>query len=124
MAKKEKVMLYVTIALVLFLVGKTLYFDEVKVSGDALKFKQFVEKSVEENEKYNNFFKRHNLIDYKVVSIKKIKESGKSRIMYLNEENKYVEGIIAGEYQGKVRGYFLHIYPYKEFKVKSNWIKE
>ncbi|QEK11147.1 hypothetical protein FQB35_01525 [Crassaminicella thermophila] len=124
MTKREKNMLYIIILLFIVLITKSLFLDEIEVKGDALKFKQFVEKSVDEEKKYNGLLKKWGLVSYKVVDVKKTKKDGFSTILYCGEDGKTCKEIkIAGEYQGKVRGYFLYLFPYKEFKVKSNWKK-
>ncbi|PAB57560.1 hypothetical protein [Anaeromicrobium sediminis] len=119
MSKREKIMLYVTILLTVVLVGKSLFFDEVKVSGDELKVKKFVELAVKENPKYNNFFARKNIVTYKVTSISKVSEEGTSHIGYMGND-KYIEADVDGKYRVKVTGYFLRILPFKKFSVESN----
>ncbi|WP_053955625.1 hypothetical protein [Inediibacterium massiliense] len=118
MTKREKYMLYVIPVLFVVLICKSLFLDEVKVSGDALQFKNFVETIVENDKRYNGPFKEIGIAHYKVVSIKKIKDTGTSVISNGKENIK-----IAGAYEGKVRGYLLYIFPYKEFRIKSNWKK-
>lgn len=119
MGKKEKIYLYITLLLGAVLVVKSLFLDEVKdLKGDELKVKQFVEKAVDEH--YGGFFKEKNIVGYRVVGIKKVSDEGESRIEYYDpEEKQYVQGEIQGKYQAKVRAYFLHIIPYKEFKVAT-----
>ncbi|KXG74806.1 hypothetical protein [Thermotalea metallivorans] len=119
MEKKEKIYLYITLFLAMVLIVKSLFLDEVKdLKEDELKVKQFVERAVDEH--YGGFFKEKNMVGYRVVSIKKVSNEGKSRIEYYDPEGKqYVQGEIQGKYQAKVRGYFLHVIPYKEFKVAT-----
>lgn len=121
MNKREKRMLFITLILLVILIGKSLFLDEVKnVSGDELKFKQFVESALQDNEEYNGILIRSHLASYKIVKIEKIKEEGKSSIAYWDEkEKKYVKEEIQGQYRAKVRGYFLHVFPYKQFRVES-----
>ncbi len=121
MNKREKRMLFITLILLVILISKYLFFDEVKnLNGDELKFKQFVESALQNKEEYNGFLIRSNLASYKIVKIEKIKEEGKSPIAYwAEEEKKYVEEEIQGQYRAKVRGYFLHVLPYKQFRVES-----
>ncbi|TCO75036.1 hypothetical protein EV214_110110 [Marinisporobacter balticus] len=118
-------MVYVILLLLVVLVTKSLFLDDVKVIGDALVFKQFVEKSVDEEEKYNGFLKKHGVTTYKVVSIKKVEKEGTSSIIAYDNAGKKGNAIeIQGAYVAKIRGYLFHVIPYKEFKVKSEWTKE
>ncbi|WP_129599413.1 hypothetical protein [Anaerophilus nitritogenes] len=117
MTRREKFMIYMIPLLLIILISKSLFFDEIKVTGDALKFKNFVEKEVQINEEYNSIFQKIGISQYRVVSIKKIKDTGKSIV----DEKRNIE--ISGEYQGKVRGYLFNLFPYKEFRIKSNWTK-
>ncbi|MBB6217435.1 hypothetical protein HNQ80_003554 [Anaerosolibacter carboniphilus] len=120
MGKKERIYLYITLLLAAILITKSLFLDEVKdLSGDEWKVKQFVERAVDE--KYSGFLKDKGMVKYRVVDIKKIETEGTSTIEYYDPEQKdFVKDNIQGKYQAKVRGYFLHIIPYKEFKVATN----
>lgn len=120
MGKKERIYLYITLLLAAILITKSLFLDEVKdLSGDEWKVKQFVERAVDE--KYSGFLKDKGMVKYRVVDIKKIETEGTSTIEYYDPEQKdFVKDDIQGKYQAKVRGYFLHIIPYKEFKVATN----
>lgn len=117
--KREKIMLYVTILLTIVLIGKSLFLDEVKVSGEELKVKKFVELAVKDNPKYNNFFARKNMVTYKVTSISKVSEEGTSYIVY-EENDKYIKTHVDGKYRVKVTGYFLRIIPFKRFSIETN----
>ena len=119
MNKRENILILVTLLLVLGLFSKSLFLDEVKPkTEETLRFKQFVEKAVDE--KTEGFLKRNNIVKYRVVSIEQISEEGISRIEYLDEQQReYIQGTIPGQYRAKVRGYFIHLIPYKEMKVLS-----
>jgi hypothetical protein len=119
MSKKEKIYLYITLFLVAILITKSLFLDEVKnLSVDEWKVKQFVEKAVDE--KHGGFLKNKGIVKYRVISIKKIDAEGTSTIQYYDQgKQEVVKDVIEGEYQAKVRGYFLHIMPYKEFKIAT-----
>lgn len=120
MGKKEKVYLYITLLLAVILVTKSLVLDEVRnLSGDEIKVKQFVERAVDE--KYGGFLKNKGIVKYRIVDIKQVDTKGISTIEYYAQgNNQLVKDDIEGRYQAKVRGYFLHIIPYKEFKVATN----
>ncbi|SHJ37276.1 hypothetical protein SAMN02745975_01948 [Geosporobacter subterraneus DSM 17957] len=119
MNKKEKILLTVTLLMVALLFVKSFLLDEVKPkTEDELRFKQFVEKAVDEN--MGGFLKRNSIVKYRIVSIEQISQEGVSRIQYLDEQGKeYIEGTIRGQYRAKVRVYFLHLIPYREIKVLS-----
>ncbi|AOT71146.1 hypothetical protein [Geosporobacter ferrireducens] len=119
MNKKEKILSLVTLLLVAVLFSKSFFLDEAKTkTEEELKFKQFVEKAVDE--KVEGFLKRNNIVKYRVVSIEQISQEGISRIEYLDEQGKeYIQGTIQGQYRAKVRGYFLYLIPYKEIRVLS-----
>lgn len=119
MNKREKVMLYTTVLLLIVLVCKSLFWDEVKVTGDELKVKKFVELAVKENPKYNNFFVKNNLVTYKVTSISKLSDKEISPIRY-EENNKFIDVSIKGKYKAKVTGYFLRIMPFKKISIETN----
>ncbi len=120
MSKKEKIYLYITLFLVATLITKSLFLDEVKnISVDEWKVKQFVETAVDE--KHGGFLKNTGIVKYRVVSIKKMEVEGTSTIQYYNQgKQELVKDQVSGKYQAKVRGYFLHIIPYKEFKVATD----
>ncbi|MEW9123858.1 MAG: hypothetical protein AB2421_14195 [Thermotaleaceae bacterium] len=119
MNRKENILILISVVLVIALLGKSFFLDEVRnIRGDELKFKQFVDKAVEE--KMQGFMTKKGLIRYRVVAIEKLSDEGTSLIEYLNEEGtEYVEGSIEGQYQAKVRAYFLHVIPYKDIRVRS-----
>ncbi|MCT4618553.1 MAG: hypothetical protein N4A62_04100 [Marinisporobacter sp.] len=123
MTKREKSMLMVILVLLVVLICKSLFLDRVQVTGDALLFKQFVEKTIETDEKHTNFLEKMGIANKKVVSIKKTHTKGTSSILvYDKEQGKEVK--ISGAYQAKIRGYIFRVIPYKEFKVKSQWSEE
>lgn len=125
MTKREKTMLYIVFLLLAALVMKSLFLDGAKVTGDELKFKQFVERTIEEEKEYNGFLKRYGVANYKVVSIKKTNEEGTSNVIVCDEKGKICTTIeIQGAYIAKVRAYIFHVIPYTEFKVKSDWSKK
>ena len=65
MNPREKSMLIVTLALIVILVGKSLFFDEVKnLTDEEQEFKTFVEYSV--SEKYNGKLQQFHIITYRV----------------------------------------------------------
>lgn len=119
MNRKEKILLLVTLLLIAILFSKSFFLDEVKPkTEEELQFKQFVEKAIDE--KMEGFLKRNNIVKYRVVSIEQVSQEGISRIEYLDEQGKkYIQGTIQGQYKAKVRGYFLHLIPYKEIRVLS-----
>ncbi|MFZ5966814.1 MAG: hypothetical protein ACOYVK_06535 [Bacillota bacterium] len=120
MKTKEKMWVVLTLVLFIVLISKSLFFDEVKnVSGDEAKFKAFVMKAVED--RYGGFMLEKNLVSYRVVSIEQTSTEGESVIEYYDpEKGMDVREEIPGVYKAKVRGYFLHIIPYKEFGVMSS----
>ncbi len=120
MKKKEKIMLYITLLLMVMLIFKSLYLDGVKnLTGDALKFQQFAEKAADERMQ-KSFLKKKKIANYKIVSLKKISNKGQSKVMYYDKARKeYVQEEISGKYMAKIRVYLFHIVPYKEFRVKS-----
>lgn len=122
MTKREKSMIYVVLILFVVVIIKSLYFDEVKVTGDQLKFKSFVGEIIRDEERYSGLLIEKGAAIYKVVHIKKMKDGGKSNIRYWNEKEKvWKNETISGQYEAKVRGYLFHVIPYKEFKVRSEW---
>ncbi|MCT4606239.1 MAG: hypothetical protein N4A64_09090 [Marinisporobacter sp.] len=123
MTKREKSMLMVILVLLVVLICKSLLLDGVQVTGDALLFKEFVEKTIKTDEKHTNFLEKMGIANKKVVSIKKIHTKGTSSIL-VYEEGKGKEMKISGAYQAKIRGYIFQVIPYKEFKVKSQWSEE
>ena len=110
MNKKNKVMIVLTIMLFIILVTKSLYLDEVNpIEEDEQKFKQFIEKRIEEGKENLGLLNKTGLVSFKVVKIQRI-----------NDENSQLsgEGIFEGKYKAKVRGYLFHIIPYSEFSVE------
>ena len=117
---KEKILIAVTLVLVCLLFVKSLFLDEVKPSNlEELKFKQFVEKRIEDGKENLGLLSETKLTSFKVVKIQKVSKEGQSRVLYLDESsNTYTEGTIEGKYKAKVRGYVLYVLPYKEFSVE------
>ncbi|QXM07290.1 hypothetical protein [Crassaminicella indica] len=123
MNKREKRMIWIILILLAVLTCKSLIFDQVKVKGEALLFKQFVEKTVQKEERYNNFLEKIGIASKKIVDIKKVHNDGSSRILvYFGEKAKEIK--ISGAYRATVRGYIFHVIPYKEFKLESKWEEE
>ncbi len=120
MQNREKTLVGVTILLVIIMLGKSLFFDEVKPkNSDEIMFKSFVEKRIADGKEELGLLNETGLASYKVVKIKKTNEIGESKILYYDQDKaSYVEGRIKGEYKAKVRGYMLYIIPYKEFTVE------
>ncbi|QZY54648.1 hypothetical protein [Crassaminicella profunda] len=120
MTKREKSMLIVILLLLTILICKSLFFDEAQVTGDALLFKEFVEKTIDTDEKHTNFLEKIGIANKRVVAIKKTHMEGTSSISIYDEQKRK----ISGAYQAKVRGYILYIIPYKEFRINSEWSEE
>lgn len=121
MNKREKTMLYAILVLFMIVSVKSLLLDEVKnLTDDEQKIKGFVEEAIEKEERYNGFLQEMHLANYRIVSIKKTDEEGSFPIVYYDEaQKKKIQENIAGKYVIKVRGYFLHVLPYKEFRIKG-----
>ena len=121
MKTKDKVLIGITVLLFCVLFAKSLFFDEARpLNKEEEKFKQFVEKRIEDGKENLGLFNRTGLATFKVIKIEKIDEKGQTEVLYIDEtKNKYVEGIIQGRYKAKVRGYLFFIFPYKEFSVEG-----
>lgn len=119
MNKREKTYVIIIIFLLLALTVKTLFLDEVKnLTKEEEMFKEYVYKLIDE--KYDNFFKRNNLITFRVVSIKKLAEEGTSIIEVKDGDNNiYKQVEIPGKYKARVRKYLFYIIPYGEDRVLS-----
>lgn len=118
MNSRERTMLIVAILLVILLVFKSLYLDNIgKLTKEEESFKKYVELIVQEE--YNGKLQGMNILTYKVYNIDKLSDK-KTIIKYYDEESKKtIEKELNGEYIAKVRGYFLKIFPYTQFKIKS-----
>ncbi|RKD26425.1 hypothetical protein SAMN02745883_02115 [Caminicella sporogenes DSM 14501] len=120
MNKREKMYVIVIIILLAILTVKSLFLDEFKPrTYEEKMFKEYVEKLT--YKRYNNnFFMKKGLINFRVVSIKKIDDKGISIIEVKDENNNnYKQVKISGKYKAKIRKYVLHILPYGEDKVLS-----
>jgi hypothetical protein len=119
MNEREKTYLTIIIILLMALIIKSFYLDEVRpVTEEEKMFKDYVYRLVEE--KHDGLLSKSNIISYRVVSIKKIENDGVSIIEVKDGENnsyKLVE--IPGKYKAKVRKYLLHFIPYGEDTVLS-----
>ncbi|SHK42405.1 hypothetical protein [Paramaledivibacter caminithermalis] len=119
MNKKEKMYLIIVILLLVILIFKSFYLDEYKpLTKDEEIFKEYVEKIG--YEKYKGFLYKNNLASFRVVSIKKIDDKGKSIIEKKNgNDNGYERVEIKGKYKAKIRKYLFHFLPYGEDGVLS-----
>ncbi|WP_432667334.1 hypothetical protein R9X47_13205 [Wukongibacter baidiensis] len=119
MNKKEKIYLIAIIVLLGILVVKSLYLDEYKpVTEEEVMFKEYAEKIIDE--KFNGFFSRNKLIRYKIVSIKKVDNTGVSIIQVKNQdEDEYKNVEIKGKYVARIRKYLFNILPFSQDKVLS-----
>ncbi len=119
MSKKEKMYIYGVIILLIALIIKSVYLDEVKnLTIEEAMFKEHVSKIIEEE--YKSFFTENNIIGFRIVKVKKIEDEGVSIIEVKDENtNTYKQTEISGVYKGKVRKYLFYLIPYGEFSVLS-----
>jgi hypothetical protein len=110
MNEREKTYLTIIIILLMALIIKSFYLDEVRpVTEEEKMFKDYVYRLVEE--KHDGLLSK---------SIKKIENDGVSIIEVKDGENKsYKQVEIPGKYKAKVRKYLLHFIPYGEDTVLS-----
>lgn len=116
--KKEIVMIFVTIALMITLGIKSTLFDEVKNLPPAeQQFKEFVDYSVARN--YDGILEK-TLMEYRVYKIEMADKEQKAVLKYRDSETgKQVEILQDGRYNAKVRGYVLWIFPIDHFEVTA-----
>lgn len=117
---REKSMLIVTLLLIVILIGKSVFFDEVKnLSDEEQQFKEFVEYSI--SEKYNGKLQQYNIVTYKIFDIFTADDKTKTQIAYLDSETRQkIEAVLDVRYTARVRAYFLGFLPYRQFSVTAN----
>ncbi len=122
MNPREKSMLIVTLALIVILVGKSLFFDEVKnLTDEEQEFKTFVEYSV--SEKYNGKLQQFHIITYRVFDIFVADNQKKTNIIYEDPDTgQEINKILDVRYTAQVRSYLLGILPFKQFSVTAKEI--
>ena len=115
-------MLIVTLALIVILVGKSLFFDEVKnLTDEEQEFKTFVEYSV--SEKYNGKLQQFHIITYRVFDIFVADNQKKTNIIYEDPDTgQEINKILDVRYTAQVRSYLLGILPFKQFSVTAKEI--
>lgn len=118
MNAREKSMLIVTLLLLLALIGKSLFFDEVKSLNDQeQQFKAFADYSVAE--KYNGKLQQYHIITYRVFDIFTADDKVNTMIRYKDETGKEIEKILDRRYTARVRAYLLGVFPYKQFSITA-----
>lgn len=118
MNAREKSMIIVTFLLLVALVGKSLFFDEVKdLSNQEQQFKAFVDYSVAE--KYNGKLQEYNIITYRVFDIFTADDQVRTMIRYKDATGKEIEKILDRRYTARVRAYLLGIFPYKQLAITA-----
>lgn len=117
MNKREKSYVVIIVILFITLIVKSIFLDGVKTkTKEEEMVKEYVERLIDE--KYDNFFTRNGLINFKVVDIKKIDDEGISIIEVKDGNNNgYRQVEISGKYKAKVRKYLFYILPYGEDRV-------
>lgn len=120
---REKSMLIVTLLLVAILIGKSVFFDEVKgLNEQEQQFKAFVEYSVAE--KYNGKLQQYHIVTYRVFDLFTADDQVETLIKYEDPQTgEMVEKVLDRRYTARVRGYVLGIFPYKQFAVTAKEIE-
>lgn len=116
---REKAMIIVLAVLVLILIVKSVFLDEVKnLSGEEEQFKQFVEYSIEEE--HSGALADMGLMVYRIYDIYKADEDQKGVLRYVDPATgEKVEVVQDGRYTARVRGYLLWILPVQHFSVTA-----
>lgn len=118
MNNRAKIMIVSAIFLLALLIAKSLWFDPVKdLEGDALKYQKY---ALEVAPHQDTFFNINlPIVEYKVVSVKKIKDEGETKITYRDENGRLREEEIEGDYTAKVRAYLFSILPFTDLQIKG-----
>lgn len=116
---REKSMVYILILLLVTLVIKSCFLDEVKnLSGTEEQFKDYVEYSVAQ--KYDGIAERVGLMHYRVNDIYIAEKNQNTKLNYIDPKTNREKNIILKDrYNARVRGYFLWIMPVKNFSVTA-----
>ncbi len=118
MNSRAKAMLIATVLLCTLLVTKSLWIDPVgPLEGDYLKYKNYALNIAPYQP--GILIVKSPVIDYKVVSVKKISNSGITNITYIDENGEWVEETLEGEYKARVRTYLLSVLPFRDIQIRG-----
>ncbi len=119
LSNRDKSMIIVTIVLVIILIAKSLFFDEVRnLTEDEAIFKEFVRYSVEQE--YDGALEASGIIQYRIFDIYMVNPDETSLLRYEDPDTgMMVEKTMDGRYNARVRKVFLWVLPIKEFSVTS-----
>jgi len=99
MNKREWGLLVIIVVGMILLFSKSLYFDEVKnLDGFDIVFEEDIEKTIDQT--YNN-----TIIKYRLIKITKEEKIEGNKIVYI----------------GKIRKYFLGVFPFSDIKIKIEY---
>jgi len=124
MNAREKSLIIVTALLIIILVAKSLFFDEVRnLTEDEQQFKNFVDYSV--SEKYNGKLEQYHIITYRVFDIFIANDQQKTSISYKDPQTgQEINETLDVRYTARVRGYILGFLPFKQLSVTAKVVEE
>lgn len=114
---REKSMIIVLAVLVLLLIVKSCFLDEVKnLTPEEQQFKEYVTYSV--SEKYNGSMEKAGIMIYRVYDIYVANPNEQVQLDYRDVDTQEEVTVTQNDrYNARVRGYFLWIIPVKTFSV-------
>lgn len=118
MDQRSKTMLIVTILLFSVLSIKSIWIDPARaVDANEGHYKSFAQEIAPDLHK--SILLKTGLLTYRITSVTKVNEEGKTGVKYINKTGETYEGELKGQYSAKARVYVLYILPYKDFKIEG-----
>ncbi len=116
---REKSMFIVLALLIALLIGKSLFFGEVKnLTSDEVIFKTFVDYTLEEE--FNGVLVDSGIIQYKIFDIFLAAPNEESLLRYQDPiTGQMIEKTLKGRYTARVRKVLLWVFPLKEISITS-----
>ncbi|KAB3532397.1 hypothetical protein [Alkaliphilus serpentinus] len=117
MRNQTKLMVGATLLLLILLIVKSLVLDPIgPQEGQALDYYNFVMEATQEN---NKGLLKPPIRTFRITNISHDPSGDDTIILKKGSQEEWSEVILEGKYEATIRVYFLHILPYKQFKVQG-----